>query len=95
MNKVKMILVSSFLLTSLSACAHKPEVLPTPRLVYTCPTLQSYSQDTLTGVQNEILKNGKDVPYLLDMLSGYMSLRDAVKNCQRDSVKALTNSSLN
>lgn len=92
MIKKSICVLASF---GLAACAHKPVILPTPRLVYTCPSLPVYSNETMTKAYSEISEHGKEVPALLEIVKGDSVLRDAVRECQKDAAMAMTGNSLN
>lgn len=94
MSVTKRLLLAVAFTSVVSACAHKPEVLPTPRLVFTCPRIRTYSGSEMTDMYNESLIYGKKIPALMGLVSEDMSLRDAARRCQKDSASALTSSSV-
>lgn len=77
----------------LSACAHHPEVLPTPKLIYTCPRVKNYPQVFLNEVARETETYGKEVPALVVLSTDYSSMRKAARACQKDASTALVDSS--
>lgn len=81
-----MFLNSALLLT---ACSTDPDVLPSPRLVYTCPQLVMYDNDQLKKIRYYYSSLEYKYPELASMISDYLSLRDSVRRCQNDATQSL------